>query len=95
MRLLETPVSRRVIWLFDEDGKKGKTVFSIWYCKIQGCTKTDVKKKEDFAHMYSINEDTYWFDLQRDTKDNSTVYSLVEKVADGFMTSGKYEGSTK
>lgn len=97
----EEPDDRSILWVFDESGCMGKTVFSKYlYAKTDAIIATGGGNK-DIACMLAIlkkngrdlnDKTTFIFNFPRSTEGIS--YKALESVKDGLITSVKYESST-
>lgn len=95
---LSGPVpSRKVLWIWDEDGNVGKTFlarFIDW--KYNAIIANG--KQADVLNQYAVYLETEKkfptvaiIDIPRSHKDY-VCYSTLEKIKDGLIYSGKYEG---
>lgn len=90
-----TPDPRRIIWIYDPEGGKGKSTFSKWLtltrpgkvARFHGGSYADV------AFAYGCEPIVLW-DLPR-TQMDKCPYGLMENFKNGCLFSPKYESTTK
>ena len=85
---------RKVLWLVDEEGGKGKTFLAKMLVVKHGAFYVTGGKNADIAHAYK-GEEIVVFDLMRQQQEHNNFYSSIEQFKNGLMFSGKYESSTK
>lgn len=84
---------RQVLWVYDEEGNKGKT-FLGKYLLAQGETfYTTGGKASDIAYAYNY-EKIVFFNFSRDTQERIN-YGLIEQFKDGLVWSTKYISQIK
>lgn len=99
----ENPDPRKIIWYFDQVGNNGKTAMCKWLyvnypndwlvCKDMGTSR-------DAATIVSNALASGWtgwgfiLDLPRSAENHTRIYSYLEEIKDGFVTSQKYNGRT-
>jgi len=100
--LINKPDDRRICWIYD-NGNTGKTWFMKYmYNKYQNkvfmCTQTGNSK--DFATIISSACDAGWtgevclINLSRNWERCESLYSCLENIKDGIITTVKYSGKT-
>lgn len=92
------PDSRTVHWVFDKEGNSGKSFLVKYLCLRFGTIVANGKANDIFnqvATMMDSGEDKYpeivVLDIPRSNKDYVS-YGAIEKLKDGLLYSGKYEG---
>lgn len=99
--LFQPPNSRKIYWIFDKEGNKGKT----WYCEWINKThpnKTiylnNVGQIRDFCQNLKIYHEQMWegdtmiLNFTRNFHDKTHIYQACEMTLDKFITCTKYEG---
>lgn len=97
--LIETPADRRkIIWYCDRDGNKGKSFLALYIDLTKGCIVADGKKADIFNQclMWYQDESKPLFqvvimDISRDGM-QYVNYDMIERLKNGLLYSGKYEG---
>nr|WAE42571.1 MAG: replication associated protein [Cressdnaviricota sp.] len=95
--LEEEPVRRRIIWIWSQESKTGKSTFKDYCCnKYKGkILITDTEKMTDILYAYDEHE-IIWFDLTRSVRLENELYRALEKLSDnGYVLSTKYESKNK
>ena len=85
---------RKVLWLVDEVGGKGKTYLAKMLVLKHEAFYVTGGKNADIAHAYK-GEPIVVFDLMRQQQEHNNFYSTIEQFKNGLMFSGKYESCTK
>lgn len=95
LTLVSSPADdRSVIWVYDPEGKAGKSRLAYHLC----CQHSAVILEGKLADMcYAYNKEPIAvFDISRAAADHSDhLYSMAEKLKNGFFLSTKYESRTK
>lgn len=94
----ETPDSRKIFWVYDEDGCKGKTTLAKYLVDTypnkvlyMNGKAADVKYGvQEFLQNKKNNLKIALFGFPR-TKENYVSYEAIEEVKDGIFFSTKYE----
>lgn len=89
------PEDRKVIFIVDYSGNKGKTWFAKYYCSLhENAQILDCTKKQDMA--YSLNQQVrvVFVNCVRKTTE-FLQYGFLEAVKDGLVFSPKYESHMK
>lgn len=94
--LLAEPDDRSVIFYVDEEGGKGKSWFVKWFYsqhrdKVQ---VLGIGKRDDIAHMVSINKSIFLFNVPRGQMDHFQ-YPILEMLKDRLVISPKYNSAVK
>jgi len=84
---------RKVLWIMDSTGGKGKTFLAKWLCVMRDAFYVEGGKKADISYAYDFQE-TVVFDLSRQTQE-FVNYGTIESFKNGMMFSAKYESSMK
>lgn len=90
------PDDRKIIFVVDEEGNKGKSWFCRWYLSKHP-DKTQVLgigKKDDIAHMIDERKSVFLFNLARGQMEYLN-FSLLENLKDRMVISPKYNSRTK
>lgn len=95
LRLLEQePDDRSIVWVFDEQGGKGKSRLARFLCLEKGAIALE-GRVADMAYSYN-GERVVVFDVSRAQAEFSDhLYSFAEKLKNGCVISTKYESRTK
>lgn len=92
--LTEAPDDRHIIWVYDSDGGKGKSRLAGHLIRNYGAILLE-GKLADMAYMYN-KERIAIFDITRAQAETSKhLYSVAEKLKNGFINSTKYESCMK
>lgn len=93
------PSDRRVIWYYDKKGGEGKTLMSKWLrANKGGMLLKSATGDRDMANLIKNEMDKGWrgrvivLDLTRSYESHKSIYSVIEAIKDGEMTSTKYNG---
>lgn len=89
---LENQNNRRILWVCDEKGGKGKTYLSRFLVS-SGAFRCSGGKNNDIAYAYK-GEHTFIMDLSRSMEEH-TNYDIIEQIKNGMIFSGKYESRNK
>lgn len=92
--LLTDPEDRKIKWIWDKEGNKGKTQFCKYMIMKHGATVLGNGQFKDIAQALPSNPKIVLFNVTRDLEDRIN-YSALEAVKDGLMFSGKYESRMK
>lgn len=94
---------RQVTWYYDKKGGAGKTMLAR-YLKITEPNKWFVAKdmgtSKDAATVISNALASGWtshgmiIDFPRSAENHKRIYSYIEEIKDGFVTTQKYQGTT-
>jgi len=90
----ETPDRRKIYWIWDRVGNKGKSEFCN-YCAIRGgATILESGSYKDIAYCIPDNPKIICFDFPK-TIEGRINYTAIEKCKDGRIFSSKYESKMK
>lgn len=92
----EPPDDRSIFFVIDPEGAKGKTYF-VKYLLQQHPDKVQVLsvgKRDDLAHGIDETRSIFLFDIPRGSME-FLQYSVLEKLKDQIIFSGKYASQTK
>lgn len=95
-RLLEEPDDRRIFWVRDTAGGKGKsTLMKYWIYNKPEESVLLTGKIADMTHGYG-GQRVVFFDLTRTQAENSDhLYSFAESLKNGVLFSPKYDSHQK
>lgn len=95
-KLQREPDDRKVIFVVDLAGNKGKTWFSRYYRKLNEKTQVIQPGKRDNM-AYTINETSrvIFVDAPRSKQGEYLQYDILEQIKDGMVSSYKYQCTTK
>jgi len=97
----EDPNPRAIHWIWEEDGKKGKSWMAKYLVAMHGAVLLTAGKKTDMAYIYSKRPSkVVVFDLSRTTAPQEGrehyldgAYSLAEDLKNGMVISTKYDST--
>lgn len=84
---------RKVLWIIDEEGGRGKTYLAKFLVSSSKAFYVQQGKKEDFAYAFD-NQPIICFDYTRADKEYVN-YSAIESFKNGMIWSPKYQAITK
>ena len=84
---------RQITWINDEDGNKGKSLFSKWKMVKDDCIRFTNAKSADIAYAYNGQQEVI-INLSR-TVDGRVNYGIIEDLKNGMVFSGKYASKSK
>lgn len=95
--LLQEPDDRTIYWIYDEEGKKGKSSFCRYLIhKYDALYLTEGKKTDliNIVYNYVLNKDLniVLVDVPRSNKNIS--YKTLEEIKNGIICNTKYETGT-
>lgn len=95
-RLLGEPDDRRITFVVDEEGGKGKSYFCRYMIQNypDKCLRLSVGKRDDLAHAIDVSRSIFLFDIPR-LQSEYLQYSVLEGVKDRMVFSPKYESISK
>lgn len=94
MQMLLAPADdRKVIWVMDSVGNKGKTWFSKYLVQNHNAFYCSGGKAQDIALLY-MSQSIVVFDFCRDQSDR-VPYAMIEMFKNGLIFSPKYESKMK
>lgn len=94
-KIRQEPDGRKIIWCFDREGGQGKSTFSKFLYMNHQALMLPTKQNDAFYVVAKAFNDNHplnliVFDIPRSSKE-FICYGVMEKVKDGFISSGKYE----
>lgn len=90
------PDSRKIIFIVDIEGNKGKSWFARYYQDHHENVQIIVPgKKADMAYVVNTTTRVFFFDCPRSKQGDFIQYDFLEEVKNGFIFSGKYESTIK
>lgn len=91
---LDAQNNRQILWVYDKDGAKGKSVLTNWLMDNRKAFMFNGGRMADIAHAY--NEEEYVVvDLPRSMDQEFTPYKAMECFKDGRIFSPKYNSCMK
>jgi len=95
-KLLEEADDRKVLFVVDPEGDKGKSWFCRWmYCKFPDIVQImGVGKRDDMAHMIDPHKKIFLINVARGQMEYLS-YPILEMLKDRVVTSPKYDSHTK
>lgn len=90
----QQPDPRKIHWIWDQVGNKGKSTFSKFVAINYGATILNNGSFSDLAFSIPSCPKIVIFDFPR-TIEGRVNYSAIEAVKNGLIFSGKYESKTK
>lgn len=100
---LSPPDDRKIVWIADESGCMGKTVFCKYMIERHNAVVATGGRTADIAQILAglaesgrdLNSPfTFILNLPRDMRPEHVRYRAIESVKDGLITSAKYESRT-
>jgi len=89
------PDSRKILFIVDTVGNKGKSYLCDWLEKHRDNVQVMLPgKKADMAYQYQINTRVLIVDIPR-TKVETFQYDVLEMIKNGRLDSPKYQSETK
>ncbi len=89
---LQNQGNRKVTWVYDEQGGKGKSWFAAYLRDVYQFEHLDgVTKASDVVQLLSDKIRGIVFDVTRNDASHFS-YQTLERAKDGYMITGKYEG---
>ena len=87
MHLVQNQSSRKITWIYDTTGNRGKTFFANILCYVYGFQFIDATLQlKDAALLFNRKSKGICFDIPRDTTDIS--YVTMESFKNGLLISG-------
>lgn len=93
LRQLESQTDRKILWVYDPIGNRGKTFLSLYLYSTQNACLLTNAKSQDIAYHYNY-ESIVVFDYTRSMCD-FVNYSILESFKNGILFSPKYTSCTK
>ena len=93
VKRVATQNDRKILWVLDEKGGKGKSVLTNWFIDNKNAFMCNGGKLNDIAYAYD-NQKIVIFDLPRCIED-FTPYRAMECFKDGRLFSAKYQSCIK
>jgi len=93
--LAQDPEDRKVIFIVDEEGNKGKSYLAKKYCREHPDAKMmRPGKHADMAYLLELGTRVLFLDCTR-TQVEYMPYTFLEELKDGYVQSTKYECTQK
>lgn len=94
--LLLPPCDRKIIFIVDAAGNKGKTWFAKMYCSMHDNAQLLLPtKKADMAYALQSNLRVLFMDAPRSKQGEYLQYDFLEEIKNGYVMSNKYESYVK
>lgn len=94
-RLDEEPDDRKIIFVVDEEGNKGKSWLTrYWFSNRNDIQMLSVGKRDDLAYAIDVSKRIFVFDIPRGNMEYFQ-YSVVESLKNQMIMSNKYKSQTK
>jgi len=95
-KLLEEADDRKVLFVVDPDGGKGKSWFCRWmYCKFPEKVQViGMGKRDDMAHMVDTHKSIFLLNVPRGQMEYLS-YAVLEMIKDRLVSSPKYDSLVK
>lgn len=90
---IEDQDDRKITWITDIEGNKGKTYLSKHLIASRGAIRFTNGKTSDIAYAYN-SQPIVVFDFARTCEDRIN-YQVIEDLKNGMIFSGKYESACK
>lgn len=88
--LIQVPDERTIYWIWEKEGKCGKTSFSKYLSYHHNAIVLEGKKNDILFCAANFETDIYIYDIERSLEDYVS-YSSIEKIKNGFYMCAKYE----
>lgn len=101
--LQKLPDDRKIIWIYDHNGNTGKSFFAEYmneYDRSKYRVFTDLGNNKDASTVVENELKSGWMqhgcfiNLARQTEHHERMYTYLENIKDGRMTTTKYSGKT-
>ena len=90
------PDDRKIVFVVDTEGNKGKTWFAHWYTsQSENCQVIQPGKKADMAYVLEVSVRVLFIDAPRSKQGEYVQYDFLEDVKNGYVFSTKYESKVK
>lgn len=94
--LIRPPDNRKIIFIVDHDGNKGKSWFAHYYCNLHENGQVLLPgKKADMAYLLDPTSRVVFIDAPRSKQGEFIQYDFLEDVKNGYVFSSKYESRIK
>lgn len=94
-KLKGPPDDRTVIFIVDYKGKKGKSWFAKYYCRLHDdAVIMRPTKNADMAYALPANLRVFFLDCTRQQVEH-LPYAFIEQIKDGVVFSNKYRSTVK
>lgn len=93
--LEQPPDDRKIIFVVDEEGNKGKSWLTrYWFSNRNDIQMLSVGKRDDLAYAIDVSKRVFVFDIPRGNMEYFQ-YSVVEALKNQMIMSNKYKSQTK
>lgn len=86
----QEPDDRTIYWIWESEGKKGKTTFCKYLSIKFGAIPIEGKKNDILYCASEFPSELYIFDFERSMEDYIS-YGAIEKIKNGYYMCAKYE----
>jgi len=86
----QEPDDRKIYWIWEEKGNKGKTTFAKYLSATYGAIPVEGKKNDILYCCAEFESDIYIMDIER-TMEEYISYGAIEKIKNGYYMCSKYE----
>jgi len=95
-KLILPPDNRKIIFVVDIVGNKGKSWFARYYCDLHDNAQIIIPgKKADMAFVVRQECKVFFFDCPRSKQGDFIQYDFLEELKNGYLFSPKYESAIK
>lgn len=94
-KLILSPDPRKITFVVDPVGNKGKTWYALYYCQLHDNAQVLVMgPQRDMAHVLNVTSRVVFVDCTR-SKVELLNYDFLENVKNGYVFSPKYDSHIK
>ncbi|AKV62268.1 putative replication initiation protein [Palaemonetes intermedius brackish grass shrimp associated circular virus] len=91
----EEPDDRKICFVVDEEGNKGKSwLTAYWYSNRSDVQMLSIGKRDDLTYAIDVSKRVFVFDINRGQMEYFQ-YSVVESLKNRMIMSNKYKSVTK
>lgn len=95
-KLILPPDKRKIMFVIDLVGDKGKSWFARYYCDLHENAQIIVPgKKADMSYVVSEDCRVFFLDCPRSKQGDFIQYDFLEELKNGYVFSPKYESKIK
>jgi len=95
VRKLQNQSERRILFVVDEEGGKGKSVLAKHLMTEEGAWACQGGKINDLMYAYDTSAKIVIFDMARCNNPDYYPWNFMENLKNGWFTSTKYKGGMK
>lgn len=94
--LMGEPDDRMIIWVVDQIGGQGKSLFAKWLCtSFPDILSVTMNKSADILTVVEEKYKTYMIDLPRSYDVQYTPFNAIEQIKNGYVTEGKLKKTAR